>query len=46
MGGDGSEEGWDRGLRGTNYVQNKKLQEYNIQHRECGQYYIVTLAGI
>ena len=35
-----------RGLRGTNYYAQNKLQGYIVQHGEYSQYFIITLNGV
>ena len=41
---EGGEEQWrGKGLRGTNYHIENKLQGYIIQHWEYNQYFIITI---
>ena len=32
-----------RGVRGTDYYVQNKLQGYIVQHGECSQYFIITV---
>ena len=47
--GEREEQGQKRGrrLRGTNYIRKiNKQQGYIVQHKEYGQYFIITINGV